>query len=110
GNLGLEAGLRDGRAVPARAAVELDSSTVGSLSAGQPVRGSQSGHWAAVITAWAYSASRSSSWPRICARKGKSDGETRRRANGLTGTGLANWGTRAVPPAYGPGGCSTKLS
>ena len=56
----------------------------------------QSGQGAAVITAWAYSASRSSSWPRTCARNGKSSGETRRRANGATATGLANWGTRAV--------------
>ena len=35
-----------------------------------------SGHGAAAITASAYSASRSSSWPRMCARNGKSSGVT----------------------------------
>jgi hypothetical protein len=42
------------------------------------------------MTACAYSAKRSSSWPRMCARNGKSSGMTCTRARGATATGLAS--------------------
>ena len=49
-----------------------------------------SGHGSAAMIAVAYSASRSSSWPRICGRNGKSLGATSKHANGRTATGLAS--------------------